>query len=58
VIAIGEPRSARQAFDLTLGAATYSSQAAPASESLVRTAIAEEEFRLETFSAVDLMDLA
>lgn len=53
VIAIGEPDGVQQlqAFDLTLSPPLHPSQAALRLESLVRTAIAEEEFelRLETF---------
>ncbi|WP_421737851.1 diguanylate cyclase domain-containing protein [Caulobacter sp.] len=52
VIAIGEPDGAQmQAFDLTLSPPLHPAQAALRLESLVRTAIAEEEFelRLETF---------
>ena len=53
VIAISEPDAdfRNQAFDLTLSPPLHPSQAALRLESLVRTAIAEEEFelRLETF---------
>jgi two-component system cell cycle response regulator PopA len=53
VIAIGEPDGIQQTqtFDLTLSPPLHPSQAALRLESLVRTAIAEEEFelRLETF---------
>jgi two-component system cell cycle response regulator PopA len=53
VIAIGEPDGdyRNQAFDLTLSPPLHPSQAALRLETLVRTAIAEEEFelRLETF---------
>jgi two-component system cell cycle response regulator PopA len=54
VIAIGEPDriAAEPGFDLTLAAPLHPAQAAMRLESLVRTAIAEEEFelRLETFA--------
>ncbi|PTS89189.1 MULTISPECIES: diguanylate cyclase domain-containing protein [unclassified Caulobacter] len=54
VIAIGEPDDIQpgQAFDLTLSPPLHPSQAALRLESLVRTAIAEEEYelRLQTFS--------
>ena len=58
VIAIGDPDGdyRNQAFDLTLSPPLHPSQAALRLETLVRTAIAEEEFelRLDTFGERDL----
>lgn len=66
VVAIGDPdpQTETAAFDLTLSAPMHPAQAALRLESLVRMAIAEEEFelRLETFAArghrLDLPDEA
>jgi two-component system cell cycle response regulator PopA len=45
-IAIGEPNPAMEGFDLVLGAPLHPAQAALRLESLVRMAVAEEEFEL------------
>jgi len=45
-IAVGEPNSALEGYDLVLGAPLHPAQAALRLESLVRMAVAEEEFEL------------